>query len=308
MRHAACLPKHVRYGIQALTAQHEGPVLLQQQDAQHQIKPRAARVPQYKPRRPKHQGAAAAAPAAGAAAAPARQARREVNQPEEAIIHDLGALSALFRLALSAYRPPQPLARVRPAPSAGLSCHFRPYKPLQKGWHDAGLHENLGQIPISSGWTQPALQTLLPACLHYSRWPSAVRAVDQVCMHACMHAGNKPPTAVEAAAIELIKASLLAAERSGEASMEQRGHLAGRFTDQQLARAYEFLCEREQLYAGGISRAYGLTDAFKASLQVPILVLPLHDIRCILSMWCDGSSWTPVLTWQHARMPPGGGH
>ena len=61
---------------------------------------------------------------------------------------------------------------------------------------------------------------------------------------------------------------LLADERAGESSAEQRAALLGRFTEQQLARAYAFLVDQGQVYAGGISRAYALSDAFKASLQV----------------------------------------
>ena len=71
-----------------------------------------------------------------------------------------------------------------------------------------------------------------------------------------------------AEAVELINCSLLAAERAGEAPAGQRAALLGRFTEEQLASAYSFLVAKGQVYAGGISKAYALSDAFKAGLQV----------------------------------------
>ena len=85
---------------------------------------------------------------------------------------------------------------------------------------------------------------------------------------------------MEAEAVELIKCLLLAAERAGESSDGQRAALLGRFTEQQLARAHAFLVDQGQVYAGGISRAYALSDAFKASLQVrPV---PYLASACVL--------------------------
>ena len=71
-----------------------------------------------------------------------------------------------------------------------------------------------------------------------------------------------------AEAVELIKCSLLAAERAGESVAGQRAALLERFTEEQLASAYSFLVAQGQVYAGGISKAYALSDGFKASLQV----------------------------------------
>ena len=81
-------------------------------------------------------------------------------------------------------------------------------------------------------------------------------------------AGLKAPTGAVAEAVELIKSMLLAAERAGESPAGQRAALLGRFTEDQLASAYAFLVAQGQVYSGGISKAYALSDAFKASLQV----------------------------------------
>ncbi len=81
-------------------------------------------------------------------------------------------------------------------------------------------------------------------------------------------AGVKAPTGPVAEAVELIKSMLLAAERVGESPAGQRAALLGRFTEEQLASAYGFLVAQGQVYSGGISKAYALSDAFKASLQV----------------------------------------
>ena len=88
------------------------------------------------------------------------------------------------------------------------------------------------------------------------------------------------------AAIELIKCTLLVTERSGQPAGQPgqnggqpeqptglaSGHpgqaLLGRLSPEQLAQSYAYLCTREQIYPGGISKAYALSGAFKESLQV----------------------------------------
>ena len=78
---------------------------------------------------------------------------------------------------------------------------------------------------------------------------------------------------------------LLAAERAGESPAGQRAALLGRFTEEQLASAYAFLVAQGQVYSGGISKAYALSDAFKASLQVWF-----HEL-CYCSAWYANSEW-----------------
>ena len=105
------------------------------------------------------------------------------------------------------------------------------------------------------------------------------------------HAGWEPITAAEVATIELIKCTLLAAERSGQPAGQPvqsggqpgqptglaSGHpgqaLLGRLSREQLAQSYAYLCTREQVYPGGISKAYALSGAFKESLQVGLCFL-----------------------------------
>jgi len=89
------------------------------------------------------------------------------------------------------------------------------------------------------------------------------------------------PTGSEAQAVELIKCLLLSAECAGELPTRQREVLLRRYTAEQLAAAYTFLCAQDQVYAGGISKAYALSDAFKASLQVcSYLVLQESQSAC----------------------------
>ena len=110
------------------------------------------------------------------------------------------------------------------------------------------------------------------------------------------HAGWEPSTPAEVAAIELIKCTLLVAERSGQPAGQPgqndgqpeqpiglaSGHpgqaLLGRLSPEQLAQSYAYLCTREQVYPGGISKAYALSGAFKESLQVGLRFL--HSSTC----------------------------
>ena len=89
-------------------------------------------------------------------------------------------------------------------------------------------------------------------------------------------AGLKALSAEAAAAVELVKCSLLSAESAGASPAAERARLLARFGEQQLVAAYRLLCEQDQLYVGGISKAYALSDAFKASLQV----LPPCSLFC----------------------------
>ena len=108
---------------------------------------------------------------------------------------------------------------------------------------------------------------------------------------ACAPAGLKALSDEAAAAVELVKCSLLSAERAGTSPAAERARMLARFGEQQLVAAYRLLCEQDQLYVGGISKAYALSDAFKASLQVfPKALLKLYQCcqvhilrRCSLS-------------------------
>ena len=93
---------------------------------------------------------------------------------------------------------------------------------------------------------------------------------------ACAPAGLKALSAEAAAAVELVKCSLLSVERAGTSPAAERARMLARFGEQQLVAAYRLLCEQDQLYVGGISKAYALSDAFKASLQV----LPPCSLLC----------------------------
>ena len=61
---------------------------------------------------------------------------------------------------------------------------------------------------------------------------------------------------------------------TGLASGHPGQALPGRLSPEQLAQSYAYLCTREQVYPGGISKAYALSGAFKESLQVGLCFLP----------------------------------
>lgn len=128
------------------------------------------------------------------------------------------------------------------------------------------------------------------------------------------HAGWEPSTPAEVAAIELIKCTLLVAERSGQPAGQPgqnggqpgqpiglaSGHpgqaLLGRLSPEQLAQSYAYLCTREQVYPGGISKAYALSGAFKESLQVGLCFL--HS-RAYLK---NNDRSTPAVSARHMRL------
>ena len=123
-------------------------------------------------------------------------------------------------------------------------------------------------------------------------------------------AGIRTPTGAVAEAVELIKCSLLAADHAGESPAGQRAALLGRFTEEQLASAYSFLVAHGQVYAGGISKAYALSDSFKASLQVRPCVYVLVQM-CLLDDLCMLSShWVCLAYDEYGNAGPGvpGGH
>ena len=93
---------------------------------------------------------------------------------------------------------------------------------------------------------------------------------------ACAPAGLKALSVEVTAAVELVKCSLLSAERARTSPAAERARLLARVGEQQLVAAYRLLCEQDQLYVGGISKAYALSDAFRASLQV----LPPCSLFC----------------------------
>ena len=233
-------------------------------------------------------------PLAPVQAAPLRP-RPKAQVPDDIVINDVSALSALARQGRTSVVPHLQLPvrsqkKLQPGQLAVPSLHVGIHQTLSR-------HLNMqwsGALPHFSGLAKPA-----PATLYACQKRTSVHqfsAVKLATPHLFFsqiraYAGWEPSTAAEVATIELIKCTLLAAERSGQpfgqpvqsggqpgqltglASGHPGQALLGRLSREQLAQSYAYLCTREQVYPGGISKAYALSGAFKESLQVGLCLL-----------------------------------